>query len=109
MTEKIAWQGTLVSIQPRIRLTRSFDQWSHRYLGYTLRIQGTVGSDEREFRLVFAQTERTERPLSSEMVRPGCPASAAFTPARREFSVGNDGFRAVSAVETRKLSQLLPA
>ena len=25
MDEKIDWQGTLVAIQPRIRLTRSFD------------------------------------------------------------------------------------
>ena len=27
-----AWQGTLVGIQPQIRLTRSFDERSHTYL-----------------------------------------------------------------------------
>jgi len=32
--EKTAWQGVLLSVQPRIRLTRSFDQCSHGYLGY---------------------------------------------------------------------------
>jgi hypothetical protein len=32
--DKIAWQGVLLSVQPRIRLTRSFDQRSHTYLGY---------------------------------------------------------------------------
>jgi hypothetical protein len=32
--EKIGWQGVLLSVQPRIRLTRSFDQRSHTYLGY---------------------------------------------------------------------------
>ncbi len=30
---KMAWQGVLLSVQPRIRLTRSFDQRSHTYLG----------------------------------------------------------------------------
>ena len=30
------WSGKILSIQPRIRLTRSFDQRSHNYLGYTL-------------------------------------------------------------------------
>jgi len=49
MVEKIAWQGTLVSVQPRIRLTRSFDERSHSYLGYALRVQGTIGGEEREF------------------------------------------------------------
>ena len=47
--DKIAWQGVLLSVQPRIRLTRSFDQRSHTYLGYALRVRGTVGSEAREF------------------------------------------------------------
>ena len=49
MDEKIAWRGTLISVQPRIRLTRSFDQRSYSYLGYALRVQGTIGGEEREF------------------------------------------------------------
>lgn len=49
MTEKIQWRGNLISIQPRIRLTRSFDQRSHSYLGYTLRLIGKVGDLEKEF------------------------------------------------------------
>jgi hypothetical protein len=47
--EKIAWQGVLLSVQPRIRLTRSFDQRSHIYLGYALKVRGRVGSEGREF------------------------------------------------------------
>jgi hypothetical protein len=43
MAEKLTWQGTLVSVQPRTRLTRSFDERSHSYLGYALRVQGTIG------------------------------------------------------------------
>ena len=39
---KIGWLGTVVAVQPRILLTRSFDQRSHTYLGYVLRVRGTV-------------------------------------------------------------------
>ena len=49
ITNKLSWRGTLLSVQPRIRLTRSFDQRSHTYLGYALRLQGTVSHNEREF------------------------------------------------------------
>ena len=47
--EKTAWQGVLLSVQPRIRLTRSFDQRSHSYLGYALRVRGAIGNDAHEF------------------------------------------------------------
>jgi hypothetical protein len=33
---KVLWSGKVISVQPRIRLMRSFDQRSHSYLGYTL-------------------------------------------------------------------------
>jgi hypothetical protein len=46
---KIPWSGEIVSIQPRIRLLRSFDQRSHSYLGYTLLIEGVVGEEQRSF------------------------------------------------------------
>ena len=46
---KITWRGELLGVQPRIRLTRSFDQSSHTYLGYALRVRGTVGDEAREF------------------------------------------------------------
>ena len=46
---KLSWQGKLIAIQPRIRLLRSFDQRSHNYLGYALRVQGVIGEEEREF------------------------------------------------------------
>jgi hypothetical protein len=47
--EKISWNGVLLSVQPRIRLNRSFDQRSHTYLGYALRVYGSTGSESREF------------------------------------------------------------
>ena len=47
--EKIPWHGVLTCVQPRIRLGRSFDQRSHTYLGYALRVRGNIGSEVREF------------------------------------------------------------
>ena len=48
-TGKLTWQGTVFAVQPRIRLTRSFDQRSHSYLGYALHLQGQIGGQEGEF------------------------------------------------------------
>jgi len=48
-TEKLAWQGRVISVQPRIRLLRSFDQRSHSYLGYVLQIDGVIGGETRTF------------------------------------------------------------
>lgn len=42
---KIRWNGRVISVQPRIRLLRSFDQRSHTYLGYVLCLEGEVGSE----------------------------------------------------------------
>jgi hypothetical protein len=46
---KVSWSGTVVGVQPRIDLTRSFDQRQHSYLGYLLRLNGAVQGGAREF------------------------------------------------------------
>jgi len=46
---KVAWQGRISGVQSRIRLLRSFDERSHSYLGYVLRIEGTGGEETSEF------------------------------------------------------------
>jgi hypothetical protein len=45
----IEWEGTIESVQPRIRLMRSFDQRSHNYLGYVLRLEGACDGTSRAF------------------------------------------------------------
>jgi hypothetical protein len=47
--KKLSWEGKIVSIQPRIRLLRSFDQHNHSYLGYALRVNGMIGDEQGEF------------------------------------------------------------
>lgn len=49
MTAKVGWRGRVLSVQPRIRLLRSFDQRSHNYMGYALRIGGSLDGEDREF------------------------------------------------------------
>ncbi len=46
---KLIFKGIIISIQPRIRLTRSFDEASHTYLGYAIKIAGTIDSQETSF------------------------------------------------------------
>jgi hypothetical protein len=43
------WQGRVLAVQPRIRLLRSFDERSHSYLGYVLRVNGVLDGEEKEF------------------------------------------------------------
>jgi len=52
---KTFWEGVILSVQPRIRLMRSFDQLSHSYLGYVLRLRGLIGGEEREFLVAVGQ------------------------------------------------------
>jgi hypothetical protein len=38
----------LIAVQTHIRLTRSFDQRSHSYQGYVLRVRSNVGGEDRD-------------------------------------------------------------
>ena len=42
MDTKSTFTGTIISIQPRIRLTRPFDEASHTYLGYAITLEGEL-------------------------------------------------------------------
>ena len=52
---KIAWQGAISSVQPRIRLTRSFDERSHTYQGYVLQVEGCLGDEARPFLVAIGE------------------------------------------------------
>lgn len=57
---KLSWHGTVIAVQPRIRLTRSFDQRYHTYLGYTLHLQGEIGDEERRFLVGISEAAQTK-------------------------------------------------
>jgi hypothetical protein len=62
-TEKLAWQGRVISVQPRIRLLRSFDERSHSYLGYVVQIDGVIGREKRAFTLGIGKAAQAKHGL----------------------------------------------
>jgi len=54
-TEKVEWSGEVVSVQPRIRLLRSFDERTHSYLGYVLGIEGRCGEQTGAFAVAIGK------------------------------------------------------
>ena len=46
---KSTFTGTIISIQPRIRLTRSFDEASHTYLGFAIRLESELDNTNTIF------------------------------------------------------------
>lgn len=47
--DKFCFKGIILAVQPRIRMSRSFDERSHNYLGYSLRLKGFIDDIEQEF------------------------------------------------------------
>lgn len=57
------FSGLTISIQPRIKLTRSFDQRSHTYLGYVLLLRGSVGSVTRDVLVAIGSATQAQHRL----------------------------------------------
>jgi hypothetical protein len=70
-TEKIAWSGRIISVQPRIRLMRSFDERSHSYQGYVLRISGTIGDEPDEFQIALGKAAQAKHRFHAGMEASG--------------------------------------
>ena len=49
MDTKSTFKGTIISIQPRISLARSFDEASHTYLGYAITLEGEIDTQHTTF------------------------------------------------------------
>ena len=47
--DKLTFKGAIISIQPRIRLTRSFDESSHTYLGFAIKLEGEINNHHTIF------------------------------------------------------------
>lgn len=59
-TDKIEWSGRIQAVQPRIRLMRSFDERSHSYLGYVLRLEGSIGDKSGEFIIAIGKAAQAK-------------------------------------------------
>ena len=70
-SEKASWSGRIVAVQPRIRLTRSFDQRSHSYQGYMLRVKGAVGDEPGEFIIAIGKAAQAKHRFHAGMEASG--------------------------------------
>jgi hypothetical protein len=60
ISHKLSWFGKIISVQPRIRLLRSFDQRSHSYLGYSIGIHGSINGEECDFSVGIGRSAQTK-------------------------------------------------
>jgi hypothetical protein len=57
---KVPWEGEVLSVQPRIRLLRSFDERSHSYLGFVIRLRGKLGGEARDFSVAVGKATQAK-------------------------------------------------
>nr|WP_320025770.1 hypothetical protein [uncultured Acetobacterium sp.] len=55
---KSTFKGTIISIQPRICLTRSFDESFHTYLSYAIKLEGKLDGEESTFSIGIGEAAR---------------------------------------------------
>lgn len=73
--EKMTFEGKVISVQPRIRLIRSFDERSHNYMGFALKIIGVIGSMKREFSVgIGKSTQEKFRFVVGDVISGECQA-----------------------------------
>ena len=58
--DKYIFTGKIISIQPRIRLTRSFDEASHTYLGYAITLDGEINEQKTTFSIGIGKAAHTK-------------------------------------------------
>jgi hypothetical protein len=70
---KLSFSGTITSIQPRIRLTRSFDEASHTYLGYAIKIAGIIDNQETTFSIGIGKAAQAKFSFKvNDVISGGC-------------------------------------
>ncbi len=65
--DKVQWSGRVAAVQPRIRLMRSFDERTHSYLGYVLRIDGTCGGEVGGFLITVGEAAHLKHRFQTGM------------------------------------------
>ena len=59
-TDKVEWSGRIPALQPRIELIRSFDERSHSFQGYVLRLKGTIGDEPGQFKVATGKAAQAK-------------------------------------------------
>jgi len=102
-SDKIVWSGRLVSVQPRIRLSRSYDERYHSYLGYLLRLEGTYGEHSGEFLVAVGKGAHERHAFCIGMELNG--VSVPVADPRLEVA----GFYKTSRIQIHKAGELSPS
>lgn len=63
MPDKLRWTGRVLSVQPRIRLHRSYDERLHSYLGYAIWVVGEIGDEVREILVGIGKAAQSRHAL----------------------------------------------
>ncbi|MCR1900051.1 hypothetical protein NSA47_13870 [Irregularibacter muris] len=71
MDTKSTFKGTIISIQPRIRLTRSFDESSHTYPGYAITLEGELDNTNTTFSIGIGKTVHAKHQFKVNDIIPG--------------------------------------
>jgi len=72
---KVEWTGRITAVQPRIRLMRSFDERGHSYLGYVLRVEGTIADEPGEFMIAIGKAAQAKHRFRADMEVSGLAVS----------------------------------
>ena len=102
-TEKIAWSGRVVAVQPRIRLMRSFDERHHSYQGYVLRVDGKCGDETCEFQIAIGKAAQEKHQFRAGMEISGLSVQVS------DPRIETAGFYKTSGIKTCKEAETVAA
>ncbi|HOX22601.1 MAG TPA: hypothetical protein PLL10_03985 [Elusimicrobiales bacterium] len=103
--EKVTWSGRIVSVQPRIRLMRSFDQRHHGYQGYVLRVTGVCGGIDGEFIIAVGAGAHAKHQFCTGMELSGCSVPVADPRTETAAYYKTSGLKVLQASEIKTSSQ----
>ena len=103
MTEKVEWEGEVISVQPRIRLNRSFDERNHGYLGYSIQVDGTIAGVRKTFWLGIGKAAQGKHQFQF-----GVGAEGKARPVADSRMEAVDYYKASGLTRTETAHQLSP-
>jgi len=101
---KVAWAGRIVSVQPRIRLTRSFDQRQHAYQGYVLRITGVCCGINGEFLVAVGAGAHEKHQFRAGLELGGCSVPVSDPRTETAAYYKTSGLKVLQASEMKASS-----
>ena len=106
VTHKVSWSGKVTSVQPRIKLLRSFDQRSHSYVGYSLGLYGDIDGEERNFSVGIGKSTHVKHRFKVGDEISGETCSVWDLSSHKKY---NRDYLSIDSKEAEKIYKLLQA